>query len=60
VRPDGVRGFATLDSAPQPAAERRLTVAPPEGRSAVLDKLDARSRVEAALIGYKAGLGRDW
>jgi DNA-binding NarL/FixJ family response regulator len=26
--------------------------------TAVLDKLDARSRVEAALIGYKAGLGR--
>jgi DNA-binding NarL/FixJ family response regulator len=24
----------------------------------VLAKLDARSRVEAALIGYKAGLGR--
>ncbi len=27
--------------------------------TAVLAKLDARSRVEAALIGYKAGLGRD-
>jgi len=26
----------------------------------VLSKLGARSRVEAALIGYKAGFGRGW